>query len=1369
MEASKEPTEPGSADAHTAPTLQHWVGLERRWLGALALLAIGLLVALSAGLLLVQRQATLDLARAQSLREVKRLAAELEQSLQIAQALVAEETGTTTPSSRHGALPNTVVRALSLPFDLQRLPLNPLSSADLPQRQWVPGLVQQDQGKGYVPLRWREPGTQGAQDYELRLSSDALLARFASEDLPKTGSMSLFRIEDSGATTILVRHPQVAGEQGLTVFGHVAAAVARQPSGVIQVQAVIDGVERVVGYQRLSGAGQRMMVVYALPVKQVLAVWSNTLPMALALTVMLGAAMAYGAWRLDRSLQALRRSERHFQTLTGHLPDVVARYDRQGCLLYANAAFEQATGRPPASLIGQPLGSLGAPESIHTAWAECLERVFTTGQTETLYFSHAGPGGMRHWEAQARLEPRLPGDDVTVLVVTRDITERHVAEARRLSAQQLFESVFQAAPEAMSLGDWDSGRLLLVNDAFCQLFGLPRDRIIGATSTELGLWHQPENRQRLLAALAKGDKVRDARGQSRRPDGTEIHVRYSAERVAVDGQARLLLMFRDVTQLELDQRNLARSELRFRLASSHGQVWEWDFGQGFVTPSNGFFVALGHPSPLPSQMGAQFLDLIHPEDRPRLRTVLRRFLKNEGEYQLEFRARDAQGRYRWFDTRGSGLRDASGRVTYMAGTTFDISDRKAVEEAQRQTLVQLETVANASPALIWTSGKDKRADWFNGAWLEFTGRTLEQELGEGWLEGMHPEDHDLCMSTYVKAFDAREPFSMEHRLRHNSGEYRWLLEQGRPRYDADNRFIGYIGSCLDLTELRQAEATARERGAMLEQVFDVLQDMLFVVDEQERFVFYQAGSSDRLYRPPNDFLGQRLNDVLPIALTERLREAMARARQLGLQEIDYHLDLPVGLRHFNARLAWLAESGQCMFVVRDVTDQRASQREGERLNAFVLLLFRLANRFINLPVQEADDAIHEALGDMGRFVDADRAYLFNYELSAETASNTHEWCDQGVTPAIDDLQNIPFSMIPDWFIEHSQGHVMHVPDVQALPEGPLRDFLEPQGIQSLMALPLMHGERCLGFVGLDSVRHTHNYGEEETTLLRLFAQMLVNIRLRVEAEEKIQALTEGLESKVAERTLQLETSVQQLQAVNRELESFTYSASHDLRTPLRGIEGFSSLLLDEHAAQLDEQGREYLHRIQKATLHMAQLVNDLLAYSRLQQLTGRPEPMNLAACVHSVAGPFLDELETRHGRLHLLMSDDLLVQANPQGMAIVLRNLLDNALKFTPAERAPQIRIEAHPRPGFIEICVADNGQGFDMRYHDRIFGMFQRLHRQDQIPGTGIGLALVSKAVERMGGRIWATSSPDKGSEFRFTVPQSDALADETAARKCL
>lgn len=1326
-----------------------------RWLRLLALLSIGLLLSLSTGLLLVQREATLERARAQALREVKRLAAELEQSLRLAQASieaahVVPGTDSDDPLGHH----RHQVQTLNLPFALRHLDSGATAHATLPEAQWVPDLAQPVGDQWVLPLRWREPAAEGGHVYEVTLPREALLARFASEGLPEGGSMSLFRLEEDGATTVLVRHPLVASEQGRTLRGHVASAVRQGSVGVFEAASQIDNVPRIVGFQRLASGADRLVIVYALSVQSVLAGWMAILPVAVLLTLLVAAAMAYGAWRLDRAVRALARSERHFQTLSDHLPDVVVRYDPAGRVLYANPAVEGATGIRPEAMLGRRVEEFANRSHVAGQWMDGLSRVFATGRPETLYFVYGGSQGERHWEAHLSLEPVAAGETPTVLVITRDITARREAEARQRSAQQLFQTVFQAAPEAMSLADWDSGRLLLVNDAFCTLFGRQREALIGHSATELGLWRSAATRQHLLQALERGEQVRDAEGRSVHPDGQVVHVRYSAERVLQDAQPRLLLMFRDVSQLERDQRALKRSELRFRLAAAHGQVWEWDFGQGEAQPNDEFYVLLGHPPPPSDRVAQTLMDLIHPEDRARMRQTLDRFYAGEADFRIEYRARDAQGYYRWFDTRGSGLRDASGRVSYMAGTTFEITDRKALEEAQRQTLKHLDTVANASAALAWTVDAQQKPDWLNQAWLTFTGRDLATECETFWLEDLHPEDRNRCEKVFNEAFAAQQPYTMEYRMRRHDGQYRWVLEQGKPRHDADQRFIGYVGSCLDVTELRSAEAVAVERGAVLEQVFDVIKDMLFVLDAQERFVFFQAGAEDRLYRKPEDFLGQPMEAVMPPALVSPLRAAMQRAREAGIQEMDYSLDLPVGTHHFNARLAWLPGGEQCMFLVRDTTGQQKDREERERLNVFVLLLFRLASRFINLPLPQMDAAIDAALGDMGEFVGADRVYLFAYDHQAGTATNTHEWCAPGIETQKALWQAFTVSHRDDWYLNHLRGEKVLVPDRNALPDNDLRRLLTVMEIRGLLTLPLMNGDACLGYVGLDSVNQVRAYGHEETTLLELFARMLVNIRLRVEAEERIRELTEGLELKVAERTAQLQDSVKALTTVNRELESFTYSASHDLRTPLRGIEGFSSLLLQDHADQLDDQGRQYLRRIQRATLHMSQLVNDLLAYSRLQQQAEQIEPVPLAPCVHAVVASFRDELETRQGQLSVQVSDALCVQANPKGLTIVLRNLIDNALKFTPASDAPRICIEAQGRDGWVQLSVADQGIGFDMKHHDRIFGMFQRLHRQDQIPGTGIGLAMVHKAIERMGGRIRADSAPGQGARFVIELP---------------
>ncbi|MEZ5663835.1 MAG: PAS domain-containing protein [Burkholderiaceae bacterium] len=1102
-ENNKRPPAPSHADNGGGSTHGLRRGQQGRGkVAALALVAIGLLLLLTTGLLLNQREVSLDRAQAQALREVQRMAAELDQSLRLAHAAIEQIDSSAGPDRDLPAPQRQLVEALNLPFELSIVatsPVDPMAVAG----EWLPELPRQTDDHWHLPLTWTQPSSAGGRTFEMRLSRDALLARFSSNEMPAGSTMTLMRLEEDGATTILARHPDLNGAGGHSYHGPLAARLEQQAGGVFQTISPVDGIHRIVGYQRLSAPARRLAIVYAMGTRGVLDPWVAMLPWAGLMTLLVGGAMAYGARRLDRSIQ-----------------------------------------------------------------------------------------------------------------------------------------------------------------------------------------------------------------------------------------------------------DLARSELRFRLAAAHGQVWEWDFAHGGFKPNVGLFVQLGYvlgPSDAPDQV---FARVVHPQDLPRMRAQIKRYLKGEDDFRIEFRATDIHGQLHWFDAHGSGVRNGQGRVTYMAGTAFDITDRKRLEEAQRQTLNQLETVANASAALFWTTDDQGRTNWVNRRWLEFTGGDDILTSPTSRLDDLHPLDQERCVQVFDAAFRARRPYTLEYRLRHRDGEYLWVLESGQPRHDADQRFVGYIGSCLDVTELRKAEATARERNALLEQVFDALQDMLFVLDEDERFVFYLAGRGDKLYRPPQDFLGKLAGDVMPPDLVAQLRQAMDQARHNGMQEVDYSLDLPIGTHHFNARLAWLPGTGHCMFVVRDTTERHRIEGERERLNRFVRLLLSLASQFINLPAHEMDQAIDQALHDLGSFVGADRTYLFEYDFDTRTCSNTHEWCAEGIAPERDSLQNLSLDFAPDWVCAHEQGEMFQVPDVQALPEGALKTLLQGQGIRSLMTIPLMTPEGCLGYVGLDSVRRPHAYGEEETTLLGLFSKMLVSTRLRVMAQNRIQELTGQLEQKVAVRTAQLESSVKRLQASNRELESFTYSASHDLRTPLRSIEGFSAMLLQDHADQLDDQGKSYLGRIQRATLHMAQLITDLLAYARLEQITRQVEPVVLANLVQPVVASFQDSVNDRQGQIETDLPASLSVAADPEGLSMVLRNLIDNALKFTPADRPPHIRITARREDRAIHMQVSDNGMGFDMKYHDQIFGMFQRLHRQDQIAGTGIGLAMVHKAVERMGGQIRADSSPGQGAVFHVMLP---------------
>jgi signal transduction histidine kinase len=256
-----------------------------------------------------------------------------------------------------------------------------------------------------------------------------------------------------------------------------------------------------------------------------------------------------------------------------------------------------------------------------------------------------------------------------------------------------------------------------------------------------------------------------------------------------------------------------------------------------------------------------------------------------------------------------------------------------------------------------------------------------------------------------------------------------------------------------------------------------------------------------------------------------------------------------------------------------------------------------------------------------------------------------------------------------------------------------------------------------------------------------------NAELRL-SEARYRELATALEQRVSERTIELKRAYD-------ELEGFSYAVAHDLKAPLRAINGFAHLFEAEMDGQLSAQAREHLGRIRNGSLRMATLIDDLLAYSHIDRRGLQASVVALPELVDSVLLQYSDEVQRRRVQLSVEV-EALKLRVDAEGLLLALRNLFENALKYTRERQHPHIQVHARRNDLGVVLVVADNGIGFEMEYHDHIFKIFQRLHRDDQYPGTGIGLALVRKAVERIGGKVWAQSRPGEGATFNIQLPKS-------------
>ena len=231
---------------------------------------------------------------------------------------------------------------------------------------------------------------------------------------------------------------------------------------------------------------------------------------------------------------------------------------------------------------------------------------------------------------------------------------------------------------------------------------------------------------------------------------------------------------------------------------------------------------------------------------------------------------------------------------------------------------------------------------------------------------------------------------------------------------------------------------------------------------------------------------------------------------------------------------------------------------------------------------------------------------------------------------------------------------------------------------------------------------------------------------------------------VSERTAALEVA-------NKELEAFSYSVSHDLRSPLRSIDGFSHALIEDYTDVIDSTGNNFLHRIRDNAQHMGKLIDAILSLSRVTRSDFNPEVVDLSGLAHEIIGKYQDDEPGR--KVEIVITPNMKQIADKSLVSIVLDNLLGNSWKYTGKVDNPRIEFGATEKDNRTIYYVSDNGAGFDMKYVDKLFGAFQRLHKPEEFEGTGIGLVTVSRIVRRHGGEVWAQAKPDHGATFSFTL----------------
>ena len=405
------------------------------------------------------------------------------------------------------------------------------------------------------------------------------------------------------------------------------------------------------------------------------------------------------------------------------------------------------------------------------------------------------------------------------------------------------------------------------------------------------------------------------------------------------------------------------------------------------------------------------------------------------------------------------------------------------------------------------------------------------------------------------------------------------------------------------------------------------------------------------------------------------------------------------------------------------------------------LLISISTEYINADLTDIDGLIDQSLKQMGNFVEADRSYIFSYDFENSSTSNTYEWCAEGIKPEIQNLQEIPIEYFPQWVEAHKKGEAFYVQNVDLLPddgENGLRAILEPQGVKSLIAIPMKKEGQLIGFVGFDSVNKIFNYSENEKNILFVFANMLVNVKQRKESEEQIK---EEKEKK--------EKLLKSLESQNEQLNEYAHVVSHDLKAPLRNIDTLVSWVIEDNKDRMREGCLNSLNQVLSNVEKMDLLIKGILDYSTIDKLEAEDRKIDFNLMIDEV----LRTINVPKNIQITIQTNLPNLYGNAWRFKQVFQNLIQNAIKYNGKEHGT-IEIGAVEKEHHFEFFVKDNGMGIAPVYFDRIFKVFTKLESNNS--SSGIGLSIVKKIVQFYNGEIWLESQPEIGTTFYFTLPKN-------------
>ncbi len=690
-------------------------------------------------------------------------------------------------------------------------------------------------------------------------------------------------------------------------------------------------------------------------------------------------------------------------------------------------------------------------------------------------------------------------------------------------------------------------------------------------------------------------------------------------------------------------------------------------------------------------------------------------------------------------------------LSTLAGHLSTVIENARLFEEMEHLKVFNESIVQSVAEALFIEDADGIITFVNPAMEELLGYAADELVGQHWQIIVSPEEVERVQEKTPHHSDGVSE-RYETRLRAQDGRGIPVLVSARPLFE-DGRFTGVLAAFTDITEREVLEGMWRR----YEFIVNTSREFMALIGRN-----YAYEAVNELYcrahnRTREEILGETVaevwgEDVFDTIIKACLDECFAGDVTHYTEWFDF---AALGRRCMDVTYyPYYNDAGivtHAVVVSRDTTERQQAEEALQRRNRELTTLYEAATAIssylsLDAVLQTVAEQMTQALDLSGCAL-----LLWDRERSQVVTMVDYSvaWPDEiEAVCTIHDLSDCPAARR---VLETRQPMVTRRDDPTADEAG--LAWTERKKVRALLMLPLIARDRVLGLAELFT--EAQDYTPEEIRLTQSLAAqaaiVIENVRLYEQAQQEITERRRA-EGALCERTTQLEST-------NKELEAFAYSVSHDLRAPLRGIDGFSQILLEDYADRLDADGQDYLHRVRAASQRMAALIDDLLKLSRITRRGMHRETVDLSALAQKIAA----ELEQRKPdrQVEFVIAEGVVAGGDAGLLRVVLENLMSNAWKFTSKHPRARIEFGVVQHDGEAVYFVRDDGAGFDMAYADNMFGAFQRLHSATEFEGTGIGLATVQRIIHRHGGRVWAEGAVEQGATFYFTLQDLGGLLD--------